>query len=206
MEEWRSVVGYEGLYEVSNTGKVRSLPHLRTSGIPIKGKELTPQKRFKNGKVEEGGHLRVSLTKDGKTKKIFVHRIVAMAFIPNPNKFPIINHIDENPQNNNVNNLEWCDYKYNSNYGTGRERRVSHTDFVSRSKKYYKKVYQYAPTGELVKIWNSRKEAAQAGYTHSAITRCAQKKRRTHKGYVWTFEKVPCAYVQERFFGMKAAE
>ena len=214
MEEWRQVLGYEGLYEVSNTGKVRSVTRYRNGGNQFnstfktiwRGRELKPQPRRKNGKYEEYGHLRVSLTKDGKTRKIFVHRLVAIAFIPNPHNLPIVNHIDENPQNNNATNLEWCDQKYNTNYGTSRQRSVMHTDFNARSKKQNKKIYQYSTKGVLVKVWNSRKEASESGFTGPSITRCAQGKRKTHKGYVWSFEKLPVAYFQERFFGVNAGE
>ena len=109
MEEWKQVLGYEGLYEVSNTGKVRSVTHYRNGanqfGATFKtiyrGRELKPHPRRKNGKYEECGHLRVSLTKQGKTKKVFIHRLVASAFVPNPKNLPIVNHIDENPQNIN---------------------------------------------------------------------------------------------------------
>ena len=208
MEEWRQVFGYEGLYEVSNTGKVRSVTHYRNGGNQFgssfktiwRGRELKPQPRRKGGKYEECGHLRVSLTKEGKTRKVFVHRLVAAAFIPNPHNLPIVNHIDENPQNNNATNLEWCDQKYNMSYGTNRKRSVAHTDYESRAKKQNKKIYQYSTDGRLVKVWKSRREASESGFTGSAITRCAQGKRKTHKGYVWSFEALPAAYVKERFF------
>ena len=210
MEEWKQVLGYEGLYEVSNTGKVRSVTHYRNGanqfGATFKtiyrGRKLKPHPRRKNGKYEECGHLRVSLTKQGKTKKVFIHRLVASAFVPNPKNLPIVNHIDENPQNNNANNLEWCDQKYNMSYGTNRQRAVMHTNYDAR-KKQNKKVYQYDKTGNVVKVWSSRKEACECGFTGTAITRCAQGKRKTHKGYVWSFEELPAAYFRERFFGMQ---
>ena len=105
-EEWRAVVGYEN-YEVSNTGLIRR-----------NGKILKPQLNNKYG------HVKVKLCKDGVCIKYFIHRIVATAFIPNPNELPIINHKDENPSNNSANNLEWCTQKYNANYGTGQVKRT----------------------------------------------------------------------------------
>ena len=202
MEEWRSIPGYEGQYEVSNMGRVRSLPHRRKGGnqfgcsfeTVLPGKILTPQPRRKYGRDEVGGHLRVTLSRDGKAHKIFIHRLVAQTFIPNPNNYPIVNHKDENPQNNNVENLEWCSYEYNQNYGTCRKRMLGHTNYKKRSEQQHKKIYQYSMDGILVKIWNSRKEAIEAGYTGTAITRCAQGKRNKHKGYIWSYH--------ERFFGV----
>ena len=107
MEEWRAVPGYEGLYMVSNIGNVKSL---------IKNKII---KYFINKK----GYRLVSLSKNGIIKKFSVHRLVAQAFIPNPDNLPQVNHKDEDKTNNNVDNLEWCDAKYNNNYGTANIRR-----------------------------------------------------------------------------------
>lgn len=105
-EKWLPVVGYEGLYEVSNMGNVR-----KTDGkIP---KQFIEPLR---------GYMKVSLRKDKKNKSVFVHRLVAMAFIPNPNNYPIINHKDEDKTNNLVDNLEWCTYQYNNTYGSKREK------------------------------------------------------------------------------------
>lgn len=106
IEEWRPVVGYEGLYEVSNLGRVASLNYNGTG----KRKELKPTKAHHN-------YLNVRLYKEGEWKGVRLHRIVANAFIPNPDKLPEINHKDENPTNNAVSNLEWCSHKYNCNYG-----------------------------------------------------------------------------------------
>lgn len=112
---WKDIPSYEGLYQVSNDGKVRSLDRIDTLGRKRKGrilKQAFDKKKYKY----------VSLCKDNKSKALKVHRLVAMTFIPNPNNYPIINHKDENPSNNHVSNLEWCTYKYNSNYGTRNER------------------------------------------------------------------------------------
>lgn len=105
------VKGYEGLYEVSNNGRVRSLNYNHTGNV----KELSPRD---NG----SGYLYVYLCREGKHKNFRVHRLVAEAFIGEIPKGLIVNHKDENPQNNNVNNLEICTYEYNNNYGTRNKR------------------------------------------------------------------------------------
>ena len=109
-EVFRPIEGYERLYEVSNMGRVRSLKY-------GKKKILKPV-------MTKFGYLRVGLHKEGKQKLFFVHRLVTQAFIPNPEGLPQINHIDEDKTNNVVDNLEWCDHRYNMNYGTRIERSV----------------------------------------------------------------------------------
>ena len=114
-EEWRDIEGFEGYYQVSNLGRVRSVdreiyhPYNKTISH-YKGKILKPGKRNK-------GYLGICLTKGNKQKSFLVHRLVAQAFIPNPYNFEQINHKDEDKTNNQVSNLEWCDCKYNMNYG-----------------------------------------------------------------------------------------
>ncbi len=108
---WKDIPGYEGKYQVSNTGRVRSLNYNGTG----KTKVMKPS-------TNKLGYKRINLCKDGKKKKYSVHRLVALTFIPNPNNYPIINHKDENPSNNYYKNLEWCTYEYNNNYGTKREK------------------------------------------------------------------------------------
>lgn len=117
MEIYKDVEGYENLYQVSNMGNVKSL---------ISNKILKPAKNH-------NGYLYVCFSKQGKHKHHKIHRLVAQAFIDNPNSYPIINHRDENKTNNCVSNLEWCDHKYNINYGTAIERRVVNTDYKART-------------------------------------------------------------------------
>ena len=147
-EEWRPIVGYEGLYEVSNTGQVKSFDrYVKYSNGRIhlhKGKVLSPIK-------DRDGYLQVNLCYSGRINSIKVHRLVAQAFIPNPDNLPQVNHKDENKTNNCVENLEWCDSKYNNNYGT-RKDKVRETAIKNgywnslrsslRRKEYYKKYYQ----------------------------------------------------------------
>ena len=115
-EIWKEVIGYENYYEVSSLGKVRSksrVVHGRNDWI-MQGREL------KLG--NSGRYLQAYLSVDGKGKSINVHRLVAEAFIPNPNNFPEVNHKDENRYNNSVDNLEWCEHICNVNYGTRNQR------------------------------------------------------------------------------------
>ena len=120
----KPVTGYEGYYEVDQFGRVYSLERVvsvddngRKYRKPISGKLLKQRMHTQGYKV-------VSLTKAGKTKSVYVHRIVAMAFLPNPNELPFINHIDEDKTNNFVENLEWCTVQYNNTYGRAREKQA----------------------------------------------------------------------------------
>lgn len=120
IEEWRPVVGYEGLYEVSNTGQV----------INIKTGHILKQHKDKDG------YWVLSLKRD-KYKTYFTHRLIAQAFIPNPDNLPMVNHKDEDKSNNRVTNLEWCNAKYNSTYGTARERAAKTRHINAMLKKEY---------------------------------------------------------------------
>jgi len=162
MEEiWKPVVGYEGLYEISNLGKVKSLKY---------GKERILKPR--NNK----GYLEVDLPKDGKHKSYKVHRLVAQAFIPNDDLFKTeINHIDENKENNNVNNLEWCNRQYNNNFGT-------------RIEKISKQVNQYDLAGNFIQTFPSMHEIErQLGYNNSHICNCCNGKLKTAYGFIWKY-------------------
>lgn len=116
-EIWKDIEEYEGLYQISNLGRVKSFPR--------KGTHTTKERIIKFAKSNKG--YLIAILKNNDVQKAFsVHRLVAKAFIPNPNNLPQVNHKDENKENNNVNNLEWCDNWYNSHYGT-RLHRIAKT-------------------------------------------------------------------------------
>ena len=121
-EIWKAVRYYEGLYEVSNYGRVRSLERIV---IDKNGKCKTVHGKFLTQHDNGRGYLFVNLYKNDKCKREYVHRLVALAFIENPNKLPQVNHKDEDKQNNYVENLEWCDSKYNNNYGNHISKMIS---------------------------------------------------------------------------------
>lgn len=114
-EEWRDIEGYENLYQISNKGQVKSLGNGQTNS----------KERILKTRKNKRGYIQVNFSKDGKRKMFYVHRLVAEAFIPNPENKPIINHKSEIKTQNNVENLEWVSYKENSNYGTGKFRTAS---------------------------------------------------------------------------------
>ena len=109
MEEWRDIQGYDGFYQVSNCGRVRSM-YFHNNHATIKRVKVLKTVTNKSNRVY------VSLHNDGKRKNCTVHRLVACAFLPNPDQLPEVNHIDGNPSNNNVENLEWCTKKYNAQH------------------------------------------------------------------------------------------
>ena len=155
-EIWKPIVGYEGIYEVSNIGRVKRLAYdeyLYKSG-------KFPYKRHHKDKIIKGsksiyGYYIVSLTKNRECLHKLVHRLVAKAFIPNPNNLPFINHKDEYPMNNRVENLEWCTPLYNTRYGGGIERNVKSR---AESKKGWKRVFQYDLDGNFIASYESLNE------------------------------------------------
>lgn len=175
-EIWKDIVGYEGLYQVSNLGRVKMMGRKKRmwhgAYTHIKPKIL---KQF-----VVRGYMKSKLRDiNGLTKMISVHILVATAFIPNPNNYPCINHKDENKQNNNVENLEWCTHKYNSNYGTAIER---------CSIKRYKKVAQYTKDGVLIKSFESMTQAvSETNISFSLISMCCNGVIKTAKGYIFKF-------------------
>lgn len=181
--EWRQVKGYEGLYDVSENGDIRSL--------------FRYKKTLKHSVTRTGYHS-VELHKDKSGKRMLVHRIVAMAFLDNPDNYNQVNHKDENKSNNCVNNLEWCDAKYNMNYGTGPQRRRNSTDYskpiykriaVENGKKVSKPVSMIQKDGVCLAWWESGKRASiETGVNHSHIMECCAGKRKSAGGYVWKYK------------------
>ena len=168
MEEWRNIKGYEGYYQVSNLGRVKSLNYNKT------GKEGI-MKSHDNGY----GYLEVQLSKDGKVKHCRVNRLVAQAFLPNPDNLPEVNHKDEDKTNNCVENLEWCSKLYNINYGTGSKR---------SAEKRSKSVFSVDKESGLIMWWQSANEAGRVlGINQGHITMCCQGKLKSAGGHIWFY-------------------
>ena len=119
-EIWKPIEGYEGQYEISSYGRVKSLkrPYENNGGI-----QWTKERILSPGK-DKDGYLQVNLHCNGKQHQRKIHRLVAQAFLPNPDNLPMVNHKDEDKTNNNVDNLEWCDHRYNMNYGSCIDRAI----------------------------------------------------------------------------------
>jgi hypothetical protein len=168
VEIWKDIAGYEGLYQVSNFGRVKSLNYRKT------GKEAILKLRVAH---KRHNYMDVALTKRGITKRHKVHRLVAVAFIPNPNNLPHINHIDCDVTNNLVDNLEWCDAKYNVNYG-GRA--------VKFGKKVGHRVAQCDSFGNVVNTFYSIRAAArELNLANTNIVAAIQGKQKTCGGFIW---------------------
>ena len=179
-ELWKDVKDYEGLYQVSTFGRVRSLDKYVNTGIKHSDKVLRKGKILKARK-DKDGYLKIGLRKENKAKQCFVHRLVAEAFISNPDNFPEVNHKDEVKTNNLPITLEWCTNYYNVHYGTGIQR---------CAKKRSKKVYQYDLQGNLIKEWSSVAEAGRNGFTATRVSNCCRGNGKTHKGYIWSYDSI----------------
>lgn len=181
MEEvWKDIPNYEKYYQVSNLGRIKSIRN---------NKILSLRKDYR-------GYLDILLSVNGIKKRYKVHRLVGMAFIPNPDNLPQINHKDENKENNNVLNLEWCTNKYNMNYGTAPKRRLesfkktlkSQTNKRNNNLWQPKKIIQYNIESNEIKRWNSIKQASkELKIIPQNISECCRGKRKTAGGYIWKF-------------------
>lgn len=166
-EVWMPVNGFESLYEVSNMGRVRSLPRKTT-----RGKILSPS-------IDKDGYYRVNLVDGERSKTYSIHRLVAQAFIENVANLPIVNHKDENKQNNRADNLEYCTVKYNTNYNGSA---------IKRGATQRRAINQYDSRGNLVAKWSGAVEIERClGYRHCNISLVCQGKRKTANGFVWRY-------------------
>lgn len=172
-EVWKDIVGYEGLYQISNFGRVKSLPRNGTKNTV----------RYLKSVRDGNGYLFVCLCKNNKRKYVKIHRLVAQAFLDNKYNYPQINHKDENKENNYVENLEWCTAKYNINYG-------NRINIVSNKRS--KKVCKFDINGNYLTTYKNAVEASNTEHLNkSHITACCLNYygRKTVGGYIWKYEK-----------------
>lgn len=187
MEIWRDIKGYEGLYQVSNEGRVKSLERTWTCG------EYNQIIRHYNEKLMKqvpiwNDYLRVCLCKNGNAKWHLVHRLVAEAFAPNPDNLPQVNHKDENKENNFVfinengsvdlgkSNLEWCTQEYNIKYGTRTERTSKPVEAIDDN-------------GNVVYKFKSMREARRNGFADANILKCIKGEYEKSYGFKWRYTK-----------------
>ena len=217
-EEWRDVIGYNGLYQISSYGRVKSL----------RNKYGTYREKILKQLLNKFGYLQVNLNKEGKMKTFYVHRLVAQVFIDNPNNHPQVNHKNEDKTDNCVDNLEWCTQKYNLNYGSRIAKAVASTDYKSivekrkidykaiaakidykartakmdykaigrkNAEKLSKQVYQYDLNGKLIKIWQSTRDCSRNGYKQPNVSACCRNRymregNNVYKGYIWSYTEL----------------
>lgn len=187
-EVWKDVVGYEGLYQVSNLGRLKSLEKSTKfySGYQKKICERKYPERIICKNHISNGYLQIELFKNGKVKRLTMHRIVAKTFIPNPNNYPCVNHKDGNKLNNNANNLEWCTYKQNTEHAikTGLTKNKGKNNGFSRA------VNQYDLQGNFIKKWDCIMDfykSINKSEKSSSVSSCCSGKYKTAYGYKWKY-------------------
>lgn len=168
-EEWKDCLGYENLYQVNKKGDIRSCHngkwHILSAGI------------------SKRGYRHFLFHKDGKRKNVRGCRLVAEAYIPNPDNLPFVNHKDENPANDCVENLEWCNCEYNNNYGTARQR-----SSINHSKN--RPVCMFNVDGTFIREFYNINDAAKfIDGAHTCILRCCNNKVFCYKGYIWRYKE-----------------
>ena len=208
MEEiWKEIKGYPN-YQVSNMGRVKRLStgyYRRTEKI------LKPQ-------LQNNGYLHIKLSQKDKTKCILVHRLIAQVFIPNPNNLPQVNHINEDKTDNRVENLEWCDRKYNINYGNGISKRVKTNKENGTYKKigeinskiHSKSILQFSKDNSFIRKWDCIMDVQrELGYNNKQICSCLKNRQKTAKGFKWVYaddyERIPFKVFKLELYRKKTA-
>lgn len=175
-EIFKDIPGYEGIYQVSNMGRVRKIRYLESHAAD--------------------GYHRVRLCRGAKDHKMkLVHRLVAEAFLENPDNLPEINHKDEDKSNNRVDNLEYCTHEYNINYGS-HNKKVLET--LTRKGILNKPIYQYSINGELIKKHNSVKECELLGFKKNSIYGCCRKEKGgLYNNYIWSYKELGSINIED---------
>lgn len=183
-EIWKDIPGYEGIYQASNLGKIKSIERWieREDGYKNHILERIVKQHITRS---DYGYYRVGLHKNGASKTFLVHRLIAATFLPNPDNYPQVNHKNEIITDNRVENLEWCSADYNVHYGTCIER----AGLSRRNRKDLSKpVSQYTKEGVFVATYPSSVEAyRQTGICYQTIWRVMNGRGKTAGGYIWKY-------------------
>lgn len=177
-ETWKDIPGYENLYQISSTGRVKSLNYRRTSEEKILRPGLNSS---------SSGYYFVSLCKNGEWKYFRVHRLVALSFIPNPENKECVDHINGDRLDNRVENLRWCTQKENHNFPLAKKNK---SQSLINNPKLLKPILQIDKnTGEVIKEYPSIKDASkQLGIDQSQISKCAKGKEKSAGGFIWRYK------------------
>ena len=191
-ERWIDIKGYEGLYQVSNLGRVKSLRRTKPNGQTVIERILKESDNTR-------GYKYVSLSKHGILHKEYIHRLVALHFLDNPMNYKYVNHKDEFKSNNNVNNLEWCSVEYNNNYGTARMR--SKKTYVEKG--HNRAICMYSLDGKLIRIFERAYDVRLIGINRRGVYANCNHITKTCKGYVFRFIDDPFTLGKENKKGSK---
>lgn len=185
MEQWKDIEGFEGYYQISNLGNVRSLDRYvianKSGGIKLLKGKIMKLTRSKGREDTKSWYLVVNLRKCGKNKVCTVHRLVAEAFLPNPQQLPVINHIDGNKENNHVSNLEWSTHSNNNQHALDTGLRMSRG--IS--------IVQCNMNGDVVCEYKSASEAARVTQLdRGSICHCLRNRRPSYAGFIWKYKSI----------------
>ncbi len=184
MEIWKDIEGYEGLYQISNLGKVKSYDRPKWSGT----KFYTLKSRILKFGISKNGYpLVVLYTDKGTTHSL--HRLVAQSFVQNPNNFSVVMHKDDNKLNARADNLMWGEQTENLSDVYKRNLRTAVKNY-GKNNKLSKRVCQYTMEGDLIKTWDSVSDAERNGFSAGNIKMVIRGERNHHKGFVWKYDQV----------------
>ena len=174
-EEWRPIKGYEGLYEVSSVGRVKRLGR---KTVTSSGKVRYLKETIRKPQKDIKGYLNLRLSNNGTYKFCRIHRLVAEAFIPNPNNKPQVNHINEDRADNRVDNLEWVTCTENNNHGSRNEK-------IAKIQR--KPVEGMSLKDNSILKYKQLKDTKLDGFNHLMVSRCCRGIQYKHRGYIWRF-------------------
>lgn len=178
IEIWKDVVGYEGYYMISNIGRVKTVSRLKRS----KRNGVSPVKEYiRPPRVDKYGYHVITLCVDSKSKTFKIHRLVGIAFIPNPDNKPQINHKDGNKSNNHIDNLEWVTGLENQQHA---QKMGLFNDLYTRKSK---NVLQVDLNNNIISVWRSASECGRHGFKREQVRDCCLGKQETHKGFKWKY-------------------
>lgn len=191
-EIWKDIEDYEKIYQISNLGRIKSLSRFVNNCKNYGSIGFYTKEKILKLAISKTGYYICTLFKNGKGKTFKVHRLIAKAFIENPNNYKIINHIDGNKLNNNLNNLEWCNHSHNNKEAYKQGLKENNLKWIIEcNKKKRKKVKQYDLQNNFIKEWESINEAEkELKICHINIVKVCKGERITAGGFKWKYAEV----------------